>query len=78
MGVSDRLDPEESIKGGAAYLQYLISHLPTTIAPDDRIWFALSAYNMGLGHMLDARKLTRIQGGDPDSWLDVKARLPLT
>lgn len=77
MGVSDRLDPEESIKGGAAYLQYLISRLPTTIAPDDRIWFALSAYNMGLGHMLDARKLTRIQGGDPDSWLDVKARLPL-
>ncbi|HGJ5858441.1 MAG TPA: membrane-bound lytic murein transglycosylase MltF [Arsenophonus nasoniae] len=77
MGVSDRLDPEESIKGGAAYLQYLMSRLPTTIAPDDRIWFALSAYNMGLGHMLDARKLTRLQGGDPDSWLDVKARLPL-
>lgn len=77
MGVSDRLDPDESIKGGAAYLHYLISRLPTTIAPDDRIWFALSAYNMGLGHMLDARKLTRIQGGDPDSWLDVKTRLPL-
>ncbi|MGP1924904.1 MAG: membrane-bound lytic murein transglycosylase MltF [Arsenophonus sp. NEOnobi-MAG3] len=77
MGVLDRLDPEESIKGGAAYLQYLISRLPTTIAPDDRIWFALSAYNMGLGHLLDARKLTGIQGGDPNNWLDVKARLPL-
>lgn len=77
MGVSDRLDPEESIKGGAAYLQYLISRLPRTIASDDYIWFALSAYNMGLGHVLDARKLTRIQGGDPDRWLDVKARLPL-
>ncbi|MGP1947684.1 MAG: membrane-bound lytic murein transglycosylase MltF [Arsenophonus sp. NC-PG7-MAG3] len=77
MGVSDRLDAEESIKGGAAYLQYLISRLPITITPDDRIWFALSAYNIGLGHMLDARKLTRIQGGDPDSWLAVKARLLL-
>ncbi|MGP1959040.1 MAG: transglycosylase SLT domain-containing protein [Arsenophonus sp. NC-CH8-MAG3] len=37
MGVSDRLDVEESIKDGAAYLQYLISRLPITIASDDRI-----------------------------------------
>ncbi|MFP3013507.1 MAG: transglycosylase SLT domain-containing protein [Arsenophonus sp.] len=78
MGVSDRLDAEKSIKGGAAYLQYLISRLPITITSDDRIWFALSAYNIGLGHMLYARKLTRIQGGDQeDSWLSVKARLLL-
>lgn len=77
MGVTDRLNPEESIKGGSAYLQYLISRLPTTIASDDRIWFALSAYNMGLRHVFDARKLTKMQGGDPDSWLDLKARLPL-
>lgn len=32
---------------------------------------------MGFGHMLDARRLTEQQGADPDSWLDVKSRLPL-
>lgn len=77
MGIADRLDPEESIKGGAAYLEYLMQRLPVSIADDDRIWFALSAYNMGYGHMQDVRKLTELQGGDPDRWLDVKSRLPL-
>ncbi|WP_321158196.1 membrane-bound lytic murein transglycosylase MltF [Providencia stuartii] len=77
MGVADRLDPEESIKGGAAYLEYLMQRLPVSIADDDRIWFALAAYNMGYGHMQDVRKLTELQGGDPDRWLDVKSRLPL-
>ncbi|MEQ4673948.1 membrane-bound lytic murein transglycosylase MltF [Providencia vermicola] len=77
MGISDRLDAEESIKGGAAYIAYIMERLPETIAEDDRIWFALSAYNMGYGHMLDVRKLTQMLGGDPDRWLDVKARLPL-
>ncbi|EQB4330139.1 membrane-bound lytic murein transglycosylase MltF [Providencia stuartii] len=77
MGVADRLDAEESIKGGAAYLEYLMQRLPVSIADDDRIWFALAAYNMGYGHMQDVRKLTEMQGGDPDRWLDVKSRLPL-
>ncbi|MEY0234205.1 membrane-bound lytic murein transglycosylase MltF [Providencia manganoxydans] len=77
MGIADRLDAEESIKGGAAYLEYLMQRLPVSIADDDRVWFALAAYNMGYGHMLDVRKLTEMQGGDPDRWLDVKSRLPL-
>ncbi|MBP6122604.1 MULTISPECIES: membrane-bound lytic murein transglycosylase MltF [Providencia] len=77
MGIADRLDPEESIKGGTAYLEYIMERLPESIAEDDRIWFALSAYNMGYGHMQDVRKLTQMLGGDPDRWLDVKARLPL-
>ncbi|UPS61604.1 membrane-bound lytic murein transglycosylase MltF [Providencia rettgeri] len=77
MGIADRLDPEESIKGGAAYIAYIMERLPETIEEDDRIWFALSAYNMGYGHMQDVRKLTEMLGGDPNRWLDVKARLPL-
>ncbi|MBQ0266068.1 membrane-bound lytic murein transglycosylase MltF [Providencia rettgeri] len=77
MGIADRLDPEESIKGGAAYLAYIMERLPETIEEDDRIWFALSAYNMGYGHMQNVRKLTEMLGGDPNRWLDVKARLPL-
>ncbi|MCC3702103.1 membrane-bound lytic murein transglycosylase MltF [Rouxiella badensis] len=77
LGVSDRLDTEESIRGGALYLNHIIDSLPTTIDNDDKIWFALAAYNMGYGHMLDARAITAAQNGNPDSWVDVKQRLPL-
>lgn len=77
LGVNDRLDPEESIQGGALYLQNLMAKVPETVPEDERIWFALAAYNMGWGHMLDARKLTRSQRGNPDSWVDVKQRLPM-
>lgn len=51
--------------------------VPETIPEDERIWFALAAYNLGYGHMLDARKLTKSQNGNPDSWVDVKMRLPM-
>ena len=77
LGVKDRVDPEESIKGGSVYLQRLMQKVPDTIPEDERIWFALAAYNLGYGHMLDARKLTKKQNGNPDSWVDVKMRLPM-
>ncbi|WP_145555006.1 membrane-bound lytic murein transglycosylase MltF [Yersinia canariae] len=77
LGVKDRIDPEESIKGGSVYLQRLMQKVPDTIPEDERIWFALAAYNLGYGHMLDARKLTKSQNGNPDSWVDVKMRLPM-
>ncbi|CAI2470905.1 Membrane-bound lytic murein transglycosylase F precursor [Serratia fonticola] len=77
LGVADRLDPEQSIQGGALYLQRLMEKVPDTVPEDERIWFALAAYNMGWGHMLDARKLTKSQQGNPDSWVDVKQRLPM-
>ena len=43
----------------------------------DRLWFALASYNVGWGHVEDARILTQQQGADPDKWLEVKQRLPL-
>ena len=77
LGVGDRLDAEQSIQGGALYLERLMAKVPETVPPDERIWFALAAYNMGYGHMLDARNLTKAQQGNPDSWVDVKQRLPM-
>jgi membrane-bound lytic murein transglycosylase F len=38
---------------------------------------ALASYNVGLGHLEDARILTQQQGGDADKWVDVKKYLPL-
>ena len=46
--------------------------MPDSIPEEDRIWYSLAAYNMGLGHILDARRLTKKLGGNPDNWLDVK------
>ena len=77
MKITDRTDAEQSIKAGSEYLHWLISQVPDSIPQEDRIWFALAGYNMGLGHMLDARRLTKNLGGDPDNWLDVKKNLPL-
>ncbi|MGL4544636.1 MAG: membrane-bound lytic murein transglycosylase MltF [Plesiomonas sp.] len=77
VGVNDRTDPEQSIRGGSDYLSRLLDKIPETIPEDERAWFALSAYNIGFGHMMDARRLTKLQGGNPDSWTDVKQRLPM-
>jgi len=77
VGVDDRVDPAQSIRGGARYFASVLERLPEGITQPDRTWFALAAYNVGLGHLEDARVLTERQGGDPDSWFDVRERLPL-
>ncbi|WP_273152072.1 membrane-bound lytic murein transglycosylase MltF [Methylophaga thiooxydans] len=77
MGVTDREDPEQSIFAGAAYLAEMYSRLPEGIAEPDRIWFALAAYNVGLGHLEDARVLAQSAGKDPNLWSDVRESLPL-
>ena len=75
VGVPDRTDAKESIWGGARYLNDILSRLPEDIEEDDRIWFALAAYNMGLGHMYDARALAERNGLNKNIWVDVKEML---
>ncbi len=77
VGVKRRTDPAASIRGGAAYLARLRKRLSDSITTRDRIWFALAAYNVGLGHVRDARRLARRLGKDPDHWSDVSKVLPL-
>lgn len=77
MGVSNRLDPEQSISGGAKYFRKIFDRIPEDIQGIDRTWLALAAYNIGFGHMEDARVLTERMGGDPDKWEDVSKHLPL-
>lgn len=76
MGVSNRLDARQSIMGGAKYLAYMKEQLDSSIQEPDRTWFALAAYNVGSGHLDDARKLAAKEGLNPDKWLDVKKILP--
>lgn len=75
--IKDRLDPAQSIKGGARYIKKLTKRIPQDIKEPDRTWFALAAYNVGLGHLEDARIITEKRGGNPDVWNDVKENLPL-
>ena len=76
MGVSNRLDAKQSIMGGAKYLALIKSELDDDIEEPDRTWFALAAYNVGGGHLEDARKLAKKEGLNPNKWLDVKKMLP--
>lgn len=77
VNVVNREDPMQSIWGGTRYFRWLLDQLPKTIAEPDRTWLGLAAYNMGLGHLLDAMDLTAKRGGDPTRWLDVRNNLPL-
>jgi membrane-bound lytic murein transglycosylase F len=76
MGVVDRTDSAQNIAGGAAYLAQMLQTIPARIAEPDRTWLALAAYNVGFGHLEDARILAQSQGKNPDSWADVSQVLP--
>ncbi|MEQ6917024.1 membrane-bound lytic murein transglycosylase MltF [Halomonas aquatica] len=77
LGVDNRLDPAQSIHGGARYLRSIEERLPESITGEDRLFMTMASYNVGLGHLYDARKITEMRGGDPDLWRDVRESLPL-
>ncbi|KPW68749.1 Membrane-bound lytic murein transglycosylase F [Pseudomonas cannabina] len=76
MGVTNRLDARQSIQGGAKYFAYVKDQLDDKIQEPDRTWLALASYNIGGGHLEDARKLAENEGLNPNKWLDVKKMLP--
>ena len=77
MGIKDRNDPEQSIFGGARYLAQVRQMIPDRVPEPDRTWLTIAAYNVGFGHLEDARVITQALGKDPDSWAEVRERLPL-
>lgn len=77
LGIKNRLDPRKSIEGGAEYLAGLRKRLPESIEEPDRTWIALAAYNIGMGHIYDARRLARSMDKNPDIWAELKDVLPL-
>ena len=77
LGVTDRLDPRQSVFAAARYIKDLKDRLPKRIAEPDRTWIALAAFNIGLGHLEDARIQAQRDKLDPDRWRDVRRALPL-
>lgn len=77
LGVTDRLDPRQSIIAGARYILTLKDMIPTRVPEPDRTWLALAAYNIGYAHLEDARVLAQRMKLNPDAWADIKKTLPL-
>ena len=76
LGVKNRLDAQESIRAGARYLAELSEQIPGNARQPDRLWLALSAYNLGMGHFRGARSIAKSVKRDPDVWYDMKQVLP--
>lgn len=75
LDVSNRLNPEQSIDGGARYLVHLRKRLPDSIKEPDRTWMAMAAYNIGFGHLMDARRLLKTRDKNPNLWANVRTGL---
>jgi len=77
LGVTNRLDPKESIKGGTKHIKHMLKYVPEEVQGDNRLKFALAAYNIGMGHVRDAQKLAVKLGLNKNVWSDLKIVLPL-
>lgn len=67
--VHDYFRPDSNLYVGTSYLRYLDGYL-TPYVPDakERIKFILASYNAGPGHILDAIRLARKYGKNPQLW----------
>ncbi len=68
LGFTDLVNPEQGTHAGIKYMSKLIRDLDPTITPRQRVRFALAAYNAGIGHVIDARRIARERGLDPNKW----------
>ena len=76
LGVTEILDPRQNIQAGVLHLKMLHDFFHQSPEPD-RTYIALAAYNVGQGHLRDARDLARQFKLDPDRWASLEQTLPL-
>ena len=70
-GVDSMSPPEENIRAGIHYLKFLDERFSGIIEnPEERRKFVLAAYNVGIAHVFDARRLAEKYGRDPNVWDD--------
>ena len=77
MGIKYRTNATSSVYGGAKYFRQVYDRVADDVQGIDRYKFAYAAYNVGMGHLIDARALAHKLGKDPSSWKDIKTVLPL-
>ena len=69
-GASKTSPPHVNIKSGIKFIKWLDRQLRSIEDADERKKFILASYNVGLGHVLDARRLAEANGKDKDIWTD--------
>jgi len=77
MKVTNRLDAEQSCYGGTQYFLKTRKKIPDDIDEPDTTWMALAAYNIGFGHLNDARILAERDRKDSHIWENIRQYLPL-
>ncbi|NOZ54943.1 MAG: transporter substrate-binding domain-containing protein [Gammaproteobacteria bacterium] len=70
LGIEHLDDPAQSIHAGIKYLAWLRDRFEPELAVNERMWFVLAAYNAGVGHVRDARRLAKQKGWESDRWFD--------
>ena len=68
VGVNNRLDPAQNIKGGVKYLDKMREKFDAVKDSIQKIKFTLAAFNCGAGHVFDAMRLAEKHGKDPHVW----------
>ena len=76
LGETDLFDPVQNINAGVQHLKNLYEHFDK-VKSEDRLLISLAAYNIGQGHIHDARKLAKKRGLDPNTWDALAKTLPL-
>jgi len=76
LNVDNIMNPQENIDAGVRHLKNLYDYYDESKDPE-RLYLALAAYNIGQGHILDARNLARNMNLDPNRWASIAKTLPL-
>jgi membrane-bound lytic murein transglycosylase F len=76
LGVNDIYNPVENINAGVQHLKNLYDRFDGA-EEEDRLLIALAAYNVGHGHIEDARDLAADMKLNPNSWESLTKTLPM-
>jgi membrane-bound lytic murein transglycosylase F len=70
LGFVDLTKPEQSVAAGIQYLDWTRARFSTAIPVEERLYFALAAYNAGFGHVRDAQRLAKKMNLREDRWFN--------
>ena len=68
LGLTDLEDPAANVAAGTKYLAQMLTRFEAGLPVQQRVRFALAAYNAGFDHVQDARALAKQNGWDPNRW----------
>ena len=77
MGITNRLDPYQSIMAGSKYLSKLHDRFDDIEDSYQRLIFSIASYNIGYYHIRDAQDIAELKGFDKNDWHSIKKVLPL-